>query len=106
MILIVVALVCVAVCFIVLSAMKKKKAAQAWPSVPGTVTSSRVQQKEDESDAVVTYSYAVNGKDYQGNRVGFFSRDTAQQVVSRYPSGKQVEVFYDPANPSSAVLER
>src|SRR5690606_32481451 len=59
----------------------------------------------------VYYKYTVAGKEYQSkNRVhsdhlytGSLTR--AEEVIARYPEGKKVEVFYDPQQPSVAVLE-
>ena len=31
---------------------------------------------------------------------------TRRQIAARYPEGSDVEVHYDPANPSNAALER
>ena len=58
---------------------------------------------------VVQYSYQVGGQAYQsyklapGPEVGGTG---AGKVVARYPAGAQVMVFYNPQNPSEAVLER
>ncbi len=60
----------------------------------------------------VTYRYAVAGVDYMSDRVSFGARTSSslraleQSIVRRYPVGASVPVFYDPANPSEAVLER
>lgn len=91
--------------------LQKKKAAQSWPSAQGTITASDIQRSRDsdgntDEQARVSYSYSVNGKAYQGNRIGFFSIGSASQLHQKYPVGKVVEVFHDPADPSKSVLER
>jgi hypothetical protein len=90
-----------------------------WPSVRGRVTAGAVVAGttfDDGSPAyypVITYRYVVAGREYEGKRrtlinvgVGGLLRGAAQQVVARYPVGSEVTVFYDPANPGEAVLER
>ena len=85
-----------------------------WPSTMGTVIMSTIEWRSSSDSGstaypVVRYSYQVNGQPYQsyklapGPEVGGTG---AQKVVAKYPSGAQVLVFYNPQNPSEAVLER
>lgn len=94
--------------------MRRKMAAVSqWPSTMGTVLMSTLERRsssEGSTDyAVVQYSYQVGGQAYQsyklapGPEVGGTG---AGKVVARYPPGAQVMVFYNPQNPSEAVLER
>jgi hypothetical protein len=53
----------------------------------------------------VTYSYTVNGQALQCSRVKF-SPARGKKVVAKYPTGNAVQVFFDPQQPSSAVLEK
>ena len=57
----------------------------------------------------VRYSYSVGNVNYTGSRVDFHqhltARDTAEAMIAPYPVGKIVRVYYDPADPSCAVLE-
>lgn len=91
----------------------------AWRSVRGTVTGSAVVADgtfDDGSTAYrprIRYKYVVAEQEYSGQRrslinvgVGFFLRGAAQRIVDRYPVGSEVIVFYDPANPGEAILER
>jgi len=83
-----------------------------WPSTMGTVMMSRVESRSSSDGytdyPVVQYSYQVGGQAYQsyklapGPEVGGTG---AGKVVARYPAGAQVMVFYNPQNPSEAVLE-
>ncbi len=101
---------------------KKAKAAAAWPTVNGTIASSRLDQstrterREGRSythtsyKPVVEYSYAIGGQTYQGNRIFpgatmSYDQGTAQNIVNRYQPGSTATVHYDPANPAMAVLE-
>ena len=84
-----------------------------WPSTMGTVMMSRIEQRSSDDGytdyPVVQYSYQIGGQAYQsmklapGPEVGGTG---ARTVVAKYPAGAQVMVFYDPQNPSDAVLER
>lgn len=59
----------------------------------------------------VLYEYEVNGQKYSSNRLMSMSMSVAGNVklvekyVSRYRVGETITVYYDPNNPSDAVLE-
>ena len=84
-----------------------------WPSTMGTVQMSTIDRRSTSDGytdyPVVQYGYQVNGQTYQslklapGPEVGGTG---ARKVVAKYPAGAQVMVFYNPQNPSDAVLER
>lgn len=63
-------------------------------------------------ELVVNYRYEVAGQSYLGERWGAAgqqsssSRKKLQDWAGLHPVGSAVEVFYDPADPSQAVLER
>jgi hypothetical protein len=58
------------------------------------------------------YRHSPAGNTYQGERISFGERigdsdsDVAGIGADPYPTGSTVEVFYDPADPANAVLER
>jgi Protein of unknown function (DUF3592) len=58
----------------------------------------------------VTYRYKVRDHDYSSERITLadFSSTAgrAQGIVNRYPDGSSVTVYYNPVDPSDAVLER
>ena len=94
--------------------MRRRMAVVAqWPSTLGTVAMSRIDRRSSSDGytdyPVVQYSYQVGGQSYQsyklapGPEVGGTG---AGKVVAKYPAGAQVMVFYNPQNPSDAVLER
>ena len=95
--------------------MRRKMAAVSqWPSTMGVVQMSTIEQRSSSEGGytdypVVQYSYQIGGQAYQsmklapGPEVGGTG---ARKVVARYPAGAQVMVFYNPQNPSEAVLER
>jgi hypothetical protein len=94
--------------------MRRKMATVSqWPSTMGVVQMSTIEQRSSDDGytdyPVVQYSYQVGGQSYQsmklapGPEVG---GSGARGVVAKYPVGAQVMVFYNPQNPSEAVLER
>ena len=104
-------------------AQQKAQSSQRWPTVPGTVkTSSINQHKHTRSDAegdfdlyytydpVVEYEYSVLGQTLTGRRWTFGSNSFDRQVkarvvVDRYPLGASITVHYNPENPEEATLE-
>jgi hypothetical protein len=94
-----------------------RQAALTWPATSGTVLMSTVQTKRTgrsrSTYPVVVYQYAVNGRNYQGQRIKageqFLSirvAGEAQATASRYPAGSTVTVYYNPSNPAESALER
>ena len=95
--------------------MRRRMAAVSqWPSTMGTVSASYLERRHSSSDSgstnypVVQYSYQVSGQSYQSTKLApgpEVGGTGAGKVVARYPTGAQVMVFYNPQNPSDAVLE-
>ena len=94
--------------------MRRKMAVVSqWPSTMGNVVASRVEHRSSSDGStdypVIQYSYQVGGQSYQGMKLApgpEVGGTGARKVVGRYPAGAQVMVFYNPQNPSDAVLER
>ena len=98
---------------------KRARTAQGWPTTMGQVLSADIQEHRsyDNDDhqtrysyePVVQYTYAVEGRSYSGNRIGFgansFDHRTAQSKVAAYIPGAGVTVHYNPEDPAKAVLE-
>ena len=87
-----------------------------WPSVDGRISISDVSENYDSDNnsvtygAKVAYNYIVNGLSYMGSTVAFGDYSSsdpshAGNIVSRYPVGKSVKVYYDPDDPKTSVLE-
>jgi hypothetical protein len=81
-----------------------------WPSVTGQVIESRVDDAHLEmTKPVLRYRYQVGTQSYVGFRVAFsgygVSRRAMDQLIEPYPQGSTVSVFYNPQDPSSAVLD-
>jgi hypothetical protein len=100
---------------------KKADASLSWPATPGTVTFAEVKRGTNRDDdgnesyvyyPSVQYTYQVQGQSFTGRNIAFggklASNDPAQaeKELARYPLNGQVPVYYNPDNPSEAVLER
>lgn len=62
-----------------------------------------------ESMPLVTYEYTVEGVNYRGSKINFAEKISGEDIapmLNNYPEGKIVPVYYNPAKPSEAVLER
>ena len=93
------------------------KGSEGWPTVDGVVTQSEVTSSRDSANDTLyghdlSYSYSVDGRDYEGD-VRYFGqlggasniRDLSDSLVKKYPVGKAVQVSYKPEDPSVACLE-
>jgi hypothetical protein len=100
--------------------VKTAKASLTWPITPGTIKTSKVESNiatsgdgntRTEYRPIVDYSYSMNGQAYHSNNLWFgggessTNRSESQDIIDRYPVGKQVMVHYDPQDPSQGVLE-
>lgn len=110
--------------FLLFKAYKTRQQAddsQGWSGVQGQVTDARVDRTtRTDSDGDIQYSYSPNvsytyqvgGNTYYGDKLtfgfqqSFSSEAKAQAALQRFPVGGNVTVYYNPANPNEAVLER
>ena len=94
-----------------------------WPSVQGEVEGVYVRHTRGSSRTSqgsyhyeVTYSYLINDIIYTNDRYSLGSGSTASSRYSTedearsdareaYPSGSEITVYYDPADPFSSVLD-
>jgi hypothetical protein len=100
--------------------LTKVRASQGWSEVEGTVLESWVRREESDDDEggvsysyypEIRYQYKVMGNEYQGEKIAFGGktgglRSWANRKVAKYPTGSNVTIFYQPDNPTNAVLER
>lgn len=98
--------------------MREVRGAQSWQRTTGRVTRSEVRaQKRRDMDEFektrslpfVGYEYVVDGKRFSGNRISLaeiIPESDIESTLDRYPVGAEVTVYYDPADPRKAVLER
>lgn len=98
--------------------MREVRGAQSWHTTTGRVTRSevRAQKRRDMDDRERTrnvpsvgYEYTVNGKRFSGDRISLaevIPESDIESTLDRYPVGKEVTVYYNPADPRQSVLER
>ncbi|MBM90132.1 MAG: hypothetical protein CMJ35_00765 [Phycisphaerae bacterium] len=100
--------------FLLHSGYKILDARERYLSVPGVVVQSRVDARTDSDGTTYTplveYEFEVDGQSYRSDQHSMFvfgtsMRKDAQRVIDRYPVGKDIEVHYDPDDPSEAVLD-
>ena len=81
----------------------------SWPSTEGVIQESRIEDGLDSPDEPrIRYSYSVDGNPYMGKRIRYMlviSDGATQRLMSQYPQGAQVRVYYDPQRPDRAVLQ-
>lgn len=99
--------------------------ARSWPAASGEILSAESEAYRAwtrvGSDSlvrrtfyrpVIVYTYTVGGREYTADRVtlggqaGWSSSRFFQRSLAKYPPGSPVTVYYNPSNPSEAVLER
>jgi len=101
---------------------KKSEASQGWPATSARIIKSEVRKKrgmEDEDGSAnylyvpyTEYEYEVGGVIYTSKKFSFGSHPSFSQqakahtYLAQYPLEASVNVYYDPANPQEAVLER
>jgi len=90
-------------------------ASKKWPTTQGLVLLSHVKKGRGSKSnrttykAVVSYSYKVKNKTYEGSRVSFgdgasSNHKVACKLVDMFPKGKTIKVYYKPEDPENAVL--
>lgn len=97
--------------------LRRGWSSRRWPSVSGQIISGPTSDglehpTRPEQPAIITYKYTVKGIEYTGHRIsiedaaglpGAQARKAA--FTNHYPSGKLVNVYYDPSDPARAVLQ-
>ena len=95
------------------------KIATNWPYVRGKIVSSGTESYRDTDSRdrtttfyapAVEFSYTVNGIEYRSNQIKVGvkvsgSQAYAEKIAARYSAESEVEVHYDPKNPTNAALE-
>jgi hypothetical protein len=96
---------------------KEAQDARSWPTANGKIISSRLSAERDSGfnkpmmyGTSIKYEYSIDGKAFVSNRILFGQMTSnwsngANTLISRYPPGKVVTVYYNPKNPEIAVLE-
>jgi len=88
---------------------------RSWPSTEGVVTTnwratepsvvrdSKTGNTRAVWNAILEYTYEVEGREYTGNGSGYGQIDPGESQT-RFAVGNQVAVFYDPKEPSHSAL--
>ena len=94
---------------------QKVRESQAWAQTTATITKAELYfdtGPDPEGYAVnLTYDYLVNGARHTGSRIGFRKRwylrkKRAEEELARYEVNSSLPVYYNPENPTDAVLAR
>jgi hypothetical protein len=94
-------------------------ARRRWSVAQGNITVSRLGVSPThpsgldpaEAGAMMRYHYRVGAKDYEGDgfKIGGKTRAgglIAKALIKKYPEGRTVDVYYDPADPARSALEQ
>ncbi|GEM_PF-4539513 len=92
---------------------RMSEVAQGWPTTEGRITSSSVDYcllcDDPRYHVRISYEYLVDGQAHTGKRLQFgsdsFDRDP-EAIMRNYVGDAKVPVYFDPANPGKAVLQR
>jgi hypothetical protein len=94
--------------------------ARNYPSTQGWITHSDITERavpphkrETSYGVSFRYRYQVGGSLFEGDRFRYnnapsssWDREWAESLVAAHPVGSKVQVYYNPANPADAVLDR
>lgn len=97
-------------------------ASLTWPTTEGKIIASGVKDKTSTSHsggnirhsvsyfADVKYEYTIQANRYSSEKISFgdygsSDRNRVEEIISRYPNGKIVQVYHNPSDPSMSVLE-
>jgi hypothetical protein len=103
--------------------LREVQRAKAWPSALGKIIVSEVGSRKlrpgepgydvsgtgVRNEPNVQYEFMAAGQKQRGNRITIGEKTSVYELeglLSRYPVGKEVTVYFDPAHPAQAVLER
>jgi hypothetical protein len=112
-ILVALCLVAVAVTWFAATCARHSMRAARWPTTPGTLANLELVERDNDDSRVyevrVGYTYTVDGTLYEGDRLayGYFAssrKDAHAEVFQRLKEAEQIDVRYDPSDPSSSCL--
>jgi Protein of unknown function (DUF3592) len=93
------------------TALRQAQASESWPRLPGVVTFAQRQFLSFDAYGNLTgiqvmVEYQVHNETFSTNTLSFgphFGR--TQQILQQYRPGNKVDVYYDPDEPETAVLQ-
>jgi len=99
------------------STYKTSVESKNWPTVDGIIIKSKIENQTFTTEEngkkktevrpypKIIYKYQANEKKYESTKISFIPLPgNANQIVTRYPKGKTVRVYYNPDKPKQAVL--
>jgi Protein of unknown function (DUF3592) len=91
--------------------LRRQAAAQQWPATTGKILVSTMSQGDESWFPKICYGYTVHGEDYTTEQLHFYvttgkTKAVIQRLLSNYPVGRSVPVYYNPRKPTEAVLDR
>lgn len=92
--------------------VSEQRASASWPGVQGTVVSAKVVERRRRGGPsfrpAIEYDYTINGTAHRSDRYRVIDnwRKTSQaaDIVARHPPGAAITVYYNPSDPTRAVL--
>jgi hypothetical protein len=91
--------------------LQETKAMQAWVQTDCTIETSKTEDAGEDFRLALTYRYEVDGKTFTNDQYGKRRYLKAETIVDikraekKFPTGKTVDGYYNPANPAEAVLD-
>jgi hypothetical protein len=94
------------------------RAAKSWTQTTGRIVRSDIETRrhrfQGEAEKIVNapaveYEFKAGGRTVRGSRIAIGDDSggvNTEATLARYPVGREVAVFYDPADPTNCVLER
>ena len=102
--------------FVALSAKKfvRGRASINWPTITASVNSSDIEAKSGGNGLTfyspkIEYQYTINNRAYKSSTFTFMgtsglTKNYAEKYASKYPSGSEIQVHYNPRNPEISVI--
>jgi hypothetical protein len=89
------------------------RASVSWEKVKGVVTNSEIRKRDLDGGISyypkIIYQYRIDDRDYEGSDWSHSAingrEEEAEEILSRYEVGDEVDVYYNPLKPEQAVLE-
>ena len=101
--------------------LQRAKNSAFWRSTNGKILSAKIVQSERSSSGQgketvytpkISYTYTVNDQEYISERIKIMSDYSSssikavQKIIQKYRPDSEVMVYYDPAKPKRAILEK
>jgi hypothetical protein len=95
--------------FVGTSQLYATQESKTWPHTKGVITESWWKSGHKSSCAVIKYKYSVGGQVFEGSNIlpgrNEFLPSEEKEKLRQYPTGANVDVFYDPLDPQNSCLE-